>query len=188
MSGLLAQVHPHAGQWLAVGTVCPAGRSCSVESEDDLVVGGARLLDGQWQVRLLVRYALGGVGGSDCRTQTADRLVPGGKVLIVGCLNGGSDGQSFVVVLGFSPSSGLPQVLLSADCGDTTWKLAGEVLTIVSYDLKAGGAQPSPRHPDATFTWEGSSRNGVLGTSSPLFGGDGSTTLPVCKTLGSDDT
>jgi hypothetical protein len=189
MSTVLAQIHPHGDQWLAVGTVCPRGSVCSNESEEDFVVGGATLVNGQWRVRLLVRYLLGGVGGSDCRTQAAPQLVPGGKTLIAGCLNGGSDGQSFVVVLGFNPSSRLPQVLLSADCGDTTWALNGKVLTIESWDLKNGGAQPSARHPDATFTWEGGTRpNAGLATSSPLFGVDGSTTKPVCQSLSSDAT
>jgi hypothetical protein len=186
LSTVLARTHPHKSQWLVVGTVSRAVDFGN--GEGALVVGGAEKLSGQWRVRLLVRYALGGVGGSDCRTEPADQLVPGENVLIAGCLNGGSDGESFVVVLGFSPASGFPQILLSADCGVTTWKLNRNVLTIESWDLKAGGAQPSQRHPDALFQWEGNRINGGLGTSSPLFPSDASTTPTVCKSLSMEDT
>jgi hypothetical protein len=133
----------------------------------DLVLGGAVVTRGQWRARLLIRFYTSLFGAPDpCHAQSSDELVPEEAVIIVGCLNGGSDGESFVIVLGFHPGVGLPQILLSADCGDTNWQIHGASLTIISSDLKEGAAFPGAPHPDISFTWQGNGAYGSFGETS----------------------
>ncbi len=123
MTTVLEQLYPANGQWLAVGLVCPGGPGACAP---DLVLGGAVRQQGQWRVRLLARYYTALYGAPDpCHAQLSDSIVPNEKVVIVGCFNGGSDLESFVVVLSMRPGLGLPQVLLDADCGDTEWQVRG---------------------------------------------------------------
>jgi hypothetical protein len=114
--------------------------------------------------------------------QLSDGIVPNGKVVIVGCFNGGSDLESFVVVLGMRPGLNLPQVLLDADCGDTEWQVRGSALVIKSWDLYSGASSPSPAHPDVSFTWQGGTF-GLLLPTSAAYGSNGTDWPTFCKTL-----
>jgi hypothetical protein len=144
-----------------------------------LVLGGADLDQGEWRVRLLIRYYTALSPAPDpCRAQRSKQLVPGETVIIVGCFNGGSDGESFVAVLGFHPGLALPEVLLSADCGDTDWQLHGNRLIILSSDLKSGAAYPGSPHPDISITWSG---EGAFGSLSPRTNGDFSNFMTFCR-------
>lgn len=143
------QLRTRTGDLLAAGWVCP-GKGC--RSSDDLVLGGAIRVGGAWRVRLLERF---GMGPSDaCSWRSTFRLVPNEPVIIVGCLYGGSDDEGFVVVLGIDSSTGLPEVLFSADCGITQWVLDGATLVIHSSGLKEGN-QPDRANPTFALRWSG---------------------------------
>jgi hypothetical protein len=171
-----------------VGLVCPSSPAPCLP---DVVLGGAVRDHGQWRVRLLVRYyasLIGTPGPGPCHGQITDKIVPGETVIVVGCFNGGSDGESFVAVLGFHPGLAWPEVLLSADCGDTSWRLEGTTLVIQSWDLKAGSAFPSARHPDVAFSWEGNSSLGALTPATQVYGANGSNFPTFCHTLDPTNT
>jgi hypothetical protein len=179
---VIAQVNPGPGRWLVAGLVCAGGPGPCVP---DLVLGGAVAEHGQWRVRLLVRYATSweGAPGDPCGYQVASRVVPDEAVLIVGCFNGGSDAESFVVVVGFPPSEDLPEILLPIDCGQTWWKVRGNSLVIRSASLRGGASYPGKPHPDVAFTW-----GGALLPASPVFNNRGADFPPFCHTLAPANT
>jgi hypothetical protein len=105
-------------------------------------------------------------------------------VIVVGCLIGGTDGESNVTVIGFQPGVDLPDQLLSENCGVTSWKLSGSHLVIHSQDLKSGGAQPSALHPDVVFQWQGGDRfNSGFGFTISGQQSEGLNNPPFCHTF-----
>ncbi len=161
---VISQTRYDDGDWLAAGLVCPgSSSSCKHYGLQDLILGGALLVKGQWRVRLLARYQTSPDMASDpCRVQQTRQLVPGEPVIIVGCFNGGSDQEGFVTVLGFNPGVDLPEALLAIDCGVTGWAMSGRSLVIESSDLQSGSGIPSPRHPDVSFTWQQDGQAGSI--------------------------
>jgi hypothetical protein len=167
---LIAQVHPHHKEWLVAGLACPQpATTCSVP---DVVLGGAVLQQGDWRVRLLIRLATSYQSAPDpCVAQLTDNIVPEEDVIVVGCLDGGSDAESFVAVLGFNPGGSLPQLLLSLDCGSTRWKVRGSSLIIESSGLLSGPITSPVSHPNVIVTWQGgaaTSQGNALGSLLPV--------------------
>lgn len=177
------------GKWIAAGLLCPANNAIQSPQgllcEPDLVLGGAVMKEGQWRTKLLVRFSTALLPSPDpCQTETTSALVPNESVIVVGCFNGGSDGESFVIVLGFEPNSGLPQILLDEDCRDTGWLLKSNALVIQSWDLRAGASQPSQRHPDVSFTWSGGPVDGFM-PNPTTYGANGSDFPAFCQQVNS---
>jgi len=86
----------------------------------------------------------------------------------VGCYNGGSDAASFVVVFGFPPGEELPELLLSIDCGVTSWQAHGDVLVIKSGPLVGGLLDRAKPHPDVSFIWQGAFKPTSRWSNGPL--------------------
>jgi hypothetical protein len=108
-----------------------------------------------WSLESQRLYATRFDPSEDCSWQLSSRLVPGERSLILECLNGGSDGESFVLVFGATKPSGAPRVLFAADCQGTSWRLRASALVITSYPFRAYSSEVLS--PNGTFVlhWSG---------------------------------
>jgi hypothetical protein len=162
---LLEFVYPDRTSLVAVGSAPAPGGLTGLPFDGELVVGGAILQNGKWWVRSLEDYGIAGYGPQGCNTQLARSLVPGGPVIVAQCLNGGTDGQSFVAVAGRPKGYAFPVVLLAVTCGGTSAKVEGARLVVFTEGLKSGAAYPGAKQPTFVFTWQ----SGVLWTSGAGF-------------------
>ena len=152
---LLRFVHPNRTSLVVVGSApAPGGWPAGAMFDDELVIGGAVLQDGQWWVRSLREYGVFSYGASACNIGLAPRLVPGGPVVVAQCLNGGTDGQGFVVVAGRPKTYTFPVVLLAITCGGTSAKVDGTKLVVRTKGLQPGAAFPGAKQPTFVFTWQ----------------------------------
>ena len=145
---LLKFVQPDRTSLVAIGSApSPGGAPAGAMFDDELVIGGAVLLNGQWWVRSLQEYGILGYGPSGCSIDLARRLVPGGPVIVAQCLNGGTDGQGFVAVAGRPKAYTFPVVLLAITCGGTSAKVDGTKLVVRTEGLQPGAAFRVPGSP-----------------------------------------
>jgi len=152
---LLKFVQPDRTSLVVIGSApSPGGAPAGAMFDDELVIGGAVLLNGQWWVRSLQEYGILGYGPSGCSIDLARRLVPGGPVIVAQCLNGGTDGQGFVAVAGRPKAYTFPVVLLAITCGGTSSKVDGTKLVVRTEGLQPGAAFPGARQPTFVFTWQ----------------------------------
>jgi hypothetical protein len=152
---LLKFVHPNRTSLVAIGSApSPGGAPAGAMFDDELVIGGAVLQDGQWWVRSLQEYGIFGYGPSACSIELARRLVPGGPVIVSQCLNGGTDGLGFVVVAGRPKGYTFPVVLLAITCGGTSAKVDGTKLVVSTEGPQPGAAYAGAKQPTFVFTWQ----------------------------------
>ena len=170
MPALLAQIHLSKDRWLVAGLVCPPGQNLPAPCSADLVLGGAVWSGRAWKVDSRILYRTSSVGySSDCSYTATRRVVPSTSVLVLYCLDGGSDGESFVAVFGLPQGSRKPAVLLSADCGTTTYDLRGSDLVLRSWPLHSGANDIVPQQPAFVYRWQhGSLRGWSLETGRPV--------------------
>lgn len=160
---LVTQLKPNPNEWLIAGMAPdPAGGGML-----DLVVGGAVRKHGHWQVTMLDRYSTAVVTKPtlDFEVPCKSQVIPTHSAFIVSCLNGGSDFQSFVIVV--STDRALPRTDLAVTCGQTKWTVQGDSLTLVSSTLRGGYEDPGSLQPDIALTW-GSSQSPDLQPTTQL--------------------
>ena len=87
----------------------------------------------------------------DFEVQCNSQTVRDHSAIIVGCLNGGSDFESFVVVLSLDRT--LPKVELAVTCGQTKWAMTNGALVLVSSTLRGGYEDPGSPQPNITMAW-----------------------------------
>lgn len=160
MRYVLAVAYPKADTMVVAGTAPdPVGQPYQTA----LIVGGALLLKHQWEVRLLESYYIS--DPEACDHETSAQLVLGGPSLMVQCLNGGSDAQSFIAVIARPPGYAWPVVLLATTCGQTRATINGRELIVRTAGLRSGAAYPGSAQPTFVFKW----MNGAFWTQNPRF-------------------
>jgi hypothetical protein len=138
-ASVIAQLRPSKSKWIvAANENLPA--SCRNDCSPNLVIAAALFHNGTWHVDMEQRFPITEIGL--CGAQFDSRLVPDQNVVILDCYDGGTDGESYVVVAGFSPGvNSTPRILYSADCEDTSYAIKGTELEMYSFPLKAYGSQ-----------------------------------------------
>jgi hypothetical protein len=152
-----------------------------VKGQLDLVVGGAVRRSGRWDVSLLERYwtAVVTKPAFDFEAPCASRIVRDHVAIVVECPDGGSNLESFVLVVGLTKRSSIARIDLAVTCGQTHWRLGGAGLVLVSSSLRGGYEVPGSAQPNINLNW-GSPEDPLI---QPATVSDGKNFFKYCSEL-----
>jgi hypothetical protein len=147
----------------------------------DLVVGGAVRRSERWDVSLLERYWTAVVTKPtfDFEAPCTSRIIRDRMAIVVGCPDGGSNLESFVLVVGLNKRSSIARINLAVTCGQTHWRLLGSGLVLVSSSLRGGYEVPGTAQPNINLKW-GSPENPLI---QPATVSDGNNFFKYCSEL-----
>jgi hypothetical protein len=156
--GITAQLETYRlgpSQWIAVGS--PSWQIPVVPgtyTEPQVVVGGARAVGGQLSVTFFRNLGDFGAWDGICESSLAILHGPPGRVVAIECHSGGTDQESFVVVIGLV--SHIPSFIFGVDCQVTGYHESHGSLYIDSHDLQANAidSPASPTNPSFRLVWE----------------------------------
>ncbi|MDJ0769954.1 MAG: hypothetical protein QNJ12_14230 [Ilumatobacter sp.] len=145
MTEILGDATREDGVRLVAGTA-------SSDRMDDLVLAALAEIDGE-TVPVLLHRSPTSYGARGCRTEIADRVVPGGESIVAACRSGGTNGLGYVAVLGVDPRGSTPRVLIEVSCSVTDFVIDGSTLRLVSEGEKPGTNFAGAEQPDQELTW-----------------------------------